>query len=164
MLSAGIPHKRLSYGMITAVIYMPLSRTTLLADTRFLEGPQRSQRCLLRLGHPPDSCNIEPLVRAISPQCAQMFAALQLPDVDRAIVPATGERAAIGTHLERLDCPLVRPERVHALSALDIPPAEHAVAVTADQHRAGRTPSERIHDLAQFAQRMQELSTVRTPD
>src|SRR5258708_34556510 len=89
-----------------------------------------------------------------------MLGALQLPDVDSAIVPATGERAAIGTHLERLDCPLVRPARVHALSALDVPPAEHAVAATTDQHRAGRTPGERIHDLAQFAQRVQEFSTV----
>src|SRR5712692_1726829 len=89
-----------------------------------------------------------------------MLAALQLPDVDSAIVPATGERAAIGTHLERLDCPLVRPARVHALSALDVPPAEHTVAATADQHRTGRTPSERIHDLAQFAQGVQALSTV----
>ena len=77
-----------------------------------------------------------------------MLAALQLPDIDGAIVPATGERAAIGTHLERLDCSLVRMARVHARAALDVPPAEHAVAVTADQHRAGRTPSERIHDLA----------------
>src|SRR5438876_8848219 len=93
-----------------------------------------------------------------------MLAALQLPDVDSAIVSATGERAAVGTHLERLDCPLVRPARLHALSALDVPPAEHAVAATADQHRAGRTPGERIHDLAQFAQRVQELSTMRTPD
>src|SRR5260370_25225658 len=89
-----------------------------------------------------------------------MLAALQLPDVDSAIVPATGQRAAIGTHLERLDCPLVRPAGVHALSSLDVPPAEHTVAATADQHRAGRTPGERIHDLAQFAQRVQELSTV----
>src|SRR5258708_28614786 len=89
-----------------------------------------------------------------------MLGALQLPDVDSAIVPATGERAAIGTHLERLDCPLVRPARVHALSALDVPPAEHTVAATADQHRASRIPSERIHDLAQFAQGVQALSTV----
>src|SRR5579864_1338153 len=93
-----------------------------------------------------------------------MLAALQLPDVDSTIVPATGQRAAIGTHLERLDCPLVRPARMHALSALDVPPAEHTVAATADQHRAGWTPGERIHDLAQFAQRVQALSTVRTPD
>src|SRR5713226_5439095 len=50
--------------------------------------------------------------------------------------------------------------RLHALSALDVPPAEHAVAATTDQHHAGRTPRERIHDLAQFAQRVQELSPV----
>src|SRR6266849_660441 len=54
--------------------------------------------------------------------------------------------------------------RLHALPTLEIPPAEHTVTAPADQHRAGRTPSERIHDLAQFAQRVQELSTVRTPD
>src|SRR5258708_20063114 len=89
-----------------------------------------------------------------------MLGALQLPDVDAAISTGPGPRTAIGTHLERLDCPLVRPARVHALSALDVPPAEHAVAATTDQHRAGRTPGERIHDLAQFAQRVQEFSTV----
>src|SRR5260370_42698288 len=75
-----------------------------------------------------------------------MLAALQLPDVDSAIVPTTGQRAAIGTHLERLACPLVRLARLHALSALDIPPAQHSVAATADQHRAGRTPGHCIHD------------------
>src|SRR3989440_6243441 len=112
------------------------------------------------MGHAPDPCNVEPLVRPVSPQCAKMLAALQIPDVDSAIVPATGERAAIGTHLEGLDCPLVRQARVHALSALDVPPAERAVAATADQYRASRAPGERIHDLAQFAQRVQEFSTV----
>src|SRR6266849_2978018 len=54
--------------------------------------------------------------------------------------------------------------RLHALPALEIPPAEHTVTAPADQHRAGRTPRQRMHDLAQFAQRVQELSTVCTPD
>src|SRR2546421_3320417 len=54
--------------------------------------------------------------------------------------------------------------RLHAPPALDIPPAEHTVAATTDQHRAGRTPGERIHDLAQFAQRVQEFSAAGTPD
>src|SRR5258708_35845081 len=54
--------------------------------------------------------------------------------------------------------------RLHALPTLEIPPAEHTVTAPADQHRAGRTPRQRIHDLAQFAQRVQELSTVRIPD
>src|SRR5438105_843922 len=116
------------------------------------------------MGHASDPGNIEPLVGAVSPQGAQMVAALEIPDVDSAIVPATGERAAIGTHFERLDCSLVRQARVYALSALDVPPGECAAAATADQHRAGRTPGERIYDLAQFAQRVQEFSTVGTPD
>src|SRR5258708_29562393 len=54
--------------------------------------------------------------------------------------------------------------RLHAPPALDIPPAEHAVAATADQHRAGRTPCERIYDLAQLAQGVQALSTMYIPD
>src|SRR5205823_4877214 len=107
-----------------------------------------------------DPGNIKALVRAVSPQGAKMLAALEIPDVDSAIVSATGEREAIGTHFERLDCSLVRLARVHALSALDVPPAERAVAATADQHLAGRAPGERIHDLAQVAQLMQEFSTV----
>src|SRR5260370_20898329 len=54
--------------------------------------------------------------------------------------------------------------RLPALPTLEIPPAEHTVTAPADQHRAGRNPRQRIHDLAQFAQGVQELSTVRTPD
>src|SRR5258708_19745847 len=54
--------------------------------------------------------------------------------------------------------------RLHALPTLEIPAAEHTVPAPADQHRAGRTPRQRIHALAQFAQRVQELSTVRIPD
>src|SRR5207245_11047995 len=92
-----------------------------------------------------------------------MLAALQLPHVDSAIVPATGERAAIGTHLERLDCPLVRPAHLHTLSAIDVPPAQHATAAATDQHRAGRTPYERIYDLSQLANCVQALSTVYIP-
>ena len=36
---------------------------------RALNCPQRSKRCLLRLGHAPDPRDIEPLVRSVSPQC-----------------------------------------------------------------------------------------------
>src|SRR5216684_1913496 len=54
--------------------------------------------------------------------------------------------------------------RLHALPTLEIPPAEHTVTAPADQHRAGRTPSQRIHDLAQLTQGVEEFSTARTPD
>src|SRR5258708_15440809 len=54
--------------------------------------------------------------------------------------------------------------RLHALPTLEIPAAEHTVPAPADQHRAGRTPRQRIHAPAQFAQRVQELSPVRIPD
>src|SRR5258708_24367604 len=54
--------------------------------------------------------------------------------------------------------------RLHALPTLEIPPAEHTVTAPADQHRAGRTPRQRVPDVGQFAQRVQELSTVRIPD
>ncbi len=46
----------------------------------------------------------------------------------------------------------MRMARLHALPALDIPLVEHTVTTPADQHRAGRTPRQRIHDLAQLAQ------------
>src|SRR5258708_12659613 len=54
--------------------------------------------------------------------------------------------------------------RLHALPTLEIPPAEHTVTAPADQHRAGRTPRQRVPDVGQFAQRVQELATVRIPD
>src|SRR5256885_4623888 len=50
--------------------------------------------------------------------------------------------------------------RLHALPALDIPPAEHAVTAPTDQHRAGRTPHQRIHDLAQLTQSVEGFCTV----
>src|SRR6266566_7757885 len=120
---------------------------SLLVRRRSFERSQRAQRCLLCFGEPPDAHDIEALVGAIPPQGAQMLATREVPDGDSAIVPATGEQAAIGTRFEGLDCSLVGLARLQALSALDIPPAQHPVTAATDQHRAGRAPGERIHDL-----------------
>src|SRR5437868_5648353 len=118
---------------------------SLLVRRRSFECSQRAQRRLLCFGEPPDARDSETLVGAIPPQGAQMLDTREVPDGDSAIVPATGEQAAIGTRFEGLDCSLVRLARLHALSALDIPPAQHPVTAATDQHRAGRAPGHCIH-------------------
>ena len=62
-----------------------------------LNGPQGTQRCLLRLGHSPDPRDIEPLVGPVAPQRAEMLATLQVPERDGPIIPTTGQRAPIRT-------------------------------------------------------------------
>src|SRR6266567_3426756 len=106
---------------------------SLLVRRRSFECSQRAQRRLLCFGEPPDARDSEALVGAIPPQGAQVLTTREVPDGDSAIVPTTGKRAAIGTHLERLNCPLVRPVRLHALPVLDVPPAEYTITAATDQ-------------------------------
>src|SRR5260221_8746595 len=129
-----------------------------------LNGPQGTQRGLLRLGQAPDARDIEALVGPVTPQRLQQIAALEIPDVDDTIIPATGEPAAIRAALERLDRPLMRLSHSHALSLLQVPPAQHAIAAATKQHHAGRAPGQRIHDRARLAQGVQALPTLHIPD
>src|SRR5260370_37127531 len=78
-----------------------------------LNGPQGTQRGLLRLGQSSDPSDIQALVGPVASQCAQRLATVQVPERDAPVIPATGQRAAIGTHLERLDCPLLRLSHPH---------------------------------------------------
>src|SRR5258708_20600608 len=89
-----------------------------------LNGPQGTQRGLLRLGQAPDARDIEALVGPVTPQRLQQIAALELPDVDDTIIPATCEPAAIRPAADRLDRPLMRLSHSHALSLLQVPPAQ----------------------------------------
>jgi hypothetical protein len=77
------------------------------SNSALLPRPQRSQRRLLRLGQAPDTCDIQSLIGAVASQCLHVLGAVQIPDRDGPVIPANGQPAAIGTHLERLDCPLV---------------------------------------------------------
>ena len=108
--------------------------THLTANARFLSRPQGAQRCLLRLGHSPDSRDIEPVVGPVASQRAEMLATVQVPERDDPVIAATGQRAVIGTHLERLDCPLMRLSHSHALSMLQAPSAQHTVPASASAH------------------------------
>ena len=65
-----------------------------------LHGPQRPQCGLLRLGQPSNPCDIQALIGPVPPQRSQMLAALDIPDVDDAIIPATGEPRAIRAAFE----------------------------------------------------------------
>src|SRR2546425_1379354 len=98
-----------------------------------LNGPQGTQRDLLSLGQSPDPRDIEPLVGAVASQRAQMLATLQIPECDGPVLPATGQSASIGTHLERLHRPLMRFSLPHALPAVHLPPAQPAVAASTDK-------------------------------
>src|SRR3989442_1404244 len=98
-----------------------------------LHCPQRTQRCLLRLSQALDPSNIEALVGPVAPQRPHMLAALEIPDVDGPVLPATGQPAAIGTHLERMHRPLMGLLHPHALPALHVPPAQPAVTPSTDK-------------------------------
>src|SRR5258706_5732793 len=72
-----------------------------------------------------------------------MLATVQVPERDGPIIPTAGQHAPIGTHLERLDCPLMRLAHLHARPAVDLPPAQHAVTVSTDQPLPTRSPDHR---------------------
>src|SRR5712671_2074471 len=93
-----------------------------------------------------------------------MLAALQIPQLNGIVVPATGQSPAIGTHPERLDRPLMLLPKRQALPVLHIPPAQVPIAAATDQHRSGRTPGERVHDNVRLVPGLQALPTLRIPD
>src|SRR5260221_4104016 len=129
-----------------------------------LNRPQGTQGGLLRPGQSSDPSDIQALVGPVASQRAEMLATLQVPERDGPIIPATGQRAPIGTHLERLDRPLMRLSHSHALSLLQVPPPQHAIAAATQQHHAGRAPGQRVHDCARLAQGVQALPTLPIPD
>src|SRR6266849_5515195 len=55
-----------------------------------LHCPQRTQRCLLRLGQAPDARDIEALVGPVAAQRAERLATLEVPERDGPVIPATG--------------------------------------------------------------------------
>src|SRR3989442_15703793 len=108
-----------------------------------LHCPQGTQRGLLRLGQAPDARDIEALVGPVAAQCAAMLTALQGPERDGPIIPATGQNAPIGTHLERLDCPLMRFSHQHALPAVHLPPAQPTITASTEQQLSTGSPGQR---------------------
>src|SRR5713101_626315 len=113
-----------------------------------LNRTQREQRCLLRLGQSPDPVDSKSLVGSVTPQSPQLLPALEVPQVNGPVIPATGQPAAIGTSPERTDRPLMRLSHPHALPALHIPPAQHAVTTPTDQQVPARAPGDGIDDTA----------------
>src|SRR5207237_892427 len=97
-----------------------------------LHRPQRAQRRLLRLGQALHPADIEALVGAVAPQRPQMLATLEIPDLDGPVIAATGEPLAIGTHAERLDCPLMPLPKGQALPALHVPPVHAPIAAATE--------------------------------
>src|SRR5260221_6528119 len=72
-----------------------------------------------------------------------MLATLQVPERDSPIIPATGQSAAIGTHLERLDGPLMRFSHPHAFPAVHLPPAHHPVTASSKHQLSTGSPGQR---------------------
>src|SRR2546429_6876007 len=68
------------------------------------------------------------------------MAALKVPEPDRSVIAATGEPAAIGTHLEGLHRPLVSLLLPHTLATLHLPPAQSAIAAATEQPLSARLP------------------------
>src|SRR2546427_1781573 len=108
-----------------------------------LNSSQRTQGGLLRLGQSCDPSDIQALVGPVASQRAERLATVQVPERDGPIIPATGQNTPIGTHLERLDGPLMRFSHPHALPALHLPPAQPAVTASTDQQLSTGSPGQR---------------------
>src|SRR5260221_12225815 len=108
-----------------------------------LHCSQRTQRGLLRLSQALDARDIEALVRPVAAQRAEMLATLEFPERDDPVIPATGQPTAIGTPLERLDCPLMRFSHPHALPAVHLPPAHPAVTASTEHQLSTGSPAQR---------------------
>src|SRR5438132_1255470 len=108
-----------------------------------LNSSQRTQGGPLRLGQSSDPSDIQALVGPVASQRAERLATVQVPERDDPVIPATGQRAAIGTHLERLDCPLMRFSLPHALPAVHLPPAHHPVTASSKHQLSTGSPGQR---------------------
>src|SRR5258708_36704364 len=125
--------------------------------------PQGSQRGSLCRRQTFPSADIQSLVGSVAPQCPHSLAALQIPDVDDIVIPATGKSAAIRADFERLDCTLMPFAHPHALLMLKVPPAQHAITAAAEQQFSRRTPGQRVHFLARLAPAVQSLPAPPIP-
>src|SRR6266567_2865326 len=112
-------------------------------NTHLLERPQGAQRCLLCCGETPDARDIKSLVGSILPQRLELLATVQIPEHNGSIIPAARQSAAIRTHLERLDSPLMRFSHPHALPALHLPPAHHSVTASTEHQLSTGSPAQR---------------------
>src|SRR5260370_37364794 len=107
--------------MPNRVLVRPQFLLSKSSNCAILNRSQRSERgslCVCQALHPAD---IEALVRLVTPQCAPKLAALQIPHLDRAIIPATDQALAIWAALERLDRPLMGLAHPHTLPTLQVP-------------------------------------------
>src|SRR5258708_11667084 len=130
---------------------------------RTLNGPQCVQRRPLCLGQSLDPGDIESLVGSVTPQCPQLLPALEVPQDDGPVIPATGQPAPIGTSPERTDRPLMRLSHPHALPALHIPPAQHAVTASTDHEVPARAPGDGIDGTAMSSKGSHELPALLLP-
>src|SRR6266702_2402486 len=112
-------------------------------NTPVLERPQGVQRRLLRVGEASDARDIESLVGSILPQRLELLATVQIPEHNGSIIPAARQSAAIRTHLERLDGPLMRFSHPHALPALHLPPAQPAITASTEHQLSTGSPAQR---------------------
>src|SRR5260370_41591675 len=98
------------------------------------------QRGLLCVREASDARDIEPLIGPVTTQRAEQLAALEVPEPDGPVIAATGQSAPIRTHLEGLHRPQMCLAHPHALSALELPPAQPAVTAPTDQLLSTRAP------------------------
>ena len=92
-----------------------------------------------------------------------MLANFQVPDVDGSFLPANGEQAAIGTHLERMHCALMVLLYPHTLSIRHLPPAQPAINASTDKPLPARNPTQRNDHPWMPRQGAHSLSALRIP-
>src|SRR3989442_2558471 len=122
---------------------VPEKSAPLAANARFLKRAQRIQRRLLCLGETPDARDSEPLVESIPPQRLLQLATLEVPEPDGPVIPATGQPAAIGTHLHRVHPPPMSLLHAHARPAPRSPPAQPSITAASVQQIPIGNPAQR---------------------
>src|SRR6266700_3086146 len=121
---------------------LDLGRVLGTAARLVLNGPQRSQCRDPGLGQPLHPCNVEPFVGSVATQCAQQLSALEVPDVDGVVIPATGQQMPIGAYPKRLDCSVMSLAHRYALSSPHVPPAQYPIAPSTHQQVSALTPGD----------------------
>jgi len=118
----------------------------------------------LRLGQAHDPADIEPFVRSVTAQRAQMLTAVQIPEHDRAVVAAACETCPVRASLQGLHASLMRLVPVQTFSRPDIPAINPAFTSAADQSLATRIPGNRQDDSAVPDEAVQPFAAGDVPD
>src|SRR5690348_9482681 len=128
-----------------------------------LHRTQRSQCRALGLGNTSQTGYIHPFIRSINPQCVLQRSALNIPEVNDAIFPATEQCRTVRADTQRTNPALVSLLRVDVGSTLCIPPADHAGHAAAKEVLAILAPSDARDHTGMTTQRLDTLALFSIP-